>query len=240
MCGICGCSEEMHQDHVHAHHHAHEEQVLHVTQDIFAKNKQFAAENRAFFLKKKILALNVMSSPGSGKTTLLARTITDLHHERTINVLVGDQHTDLDAQHIQKAGGRALQINTGTVCHLDAHQIGHALEKLSPAEQSLLIIENIGNLVCPALFDLGAQVNVVILSVTEGDNKPLKYPDMFRCADLVLITKTDLLPYVDFDLERCREYATRIQPKVEIQTLSSVSGAGLSDWYDWIRDKRVF
>lgn len=244
MCGICGCTEEIneaeHHSHAHDHeHHSHDDHLIHVEQNILAKNQQFAHQNKLELSKKNILALNIMSSPGSGKTTLLAKTIQDLKSELDIAVVVGDQQTDFDAQLIQSSGGVAVQVNTGKVCHLDAHMVGHALEGLSLKEKSILFIENIGNLVCPALFDLGEQFKIVILSVTEGDNKPLKYPDMFRSADLLLITKTDLLPYVDFDLNQCMKYARQIKPNIDILTLSTVKGMGLHDWYEWLKQKQM-
>ena len=231
MCGICGCSEEVHHD-----HHSHDAHLIHVEQNILAKNQQFAKLNQSYFSNKNILALNIMSSPGSGKTRLLAKTITDLNNELDMSVIVGDQQTNYDAELIKASGGQALQINTGKVCHLDAHMVGHALEGLPLKEKSVLFIENIGNLVCPALFDLGEQAKIVILSVTEGDNKPLKYPDMFRSADVMLITKTDLLPYVDFDLSKCIEYARRLKPDIEVLTLSAIQGDGLQEWYAWLRE----
>lgn len=244
MCGICGCTEEHnemehHEHHHESMHHSHDEHLIQVEQNILAKNQQFARANKNFLTGKTILALNIMSSPGSGKTTLLAKTILDLKNEVEIAVVVGDQQTNHDAELIKASGGNALQINTGKVCHLDAHMVGHALEDLPLKENSLLFIENIGNLVCPALFDLGEQFKVVILSVTEGDNKPLKYPDMFRCADLMLITKMDLLPYVNFDLDQCIEYARRIKPSIETLTLSTVNGNGLEAWYEWLRKKQM-
>lgn len=240
MCGICGCSEETNEIVHHEHeHHSHDEHLIHIEQNILAKNQQFALQNKSYLFNKNILALNIMSSPGSGKTTLLAKTISDLKNEIDTAVVVGDQQTNYDAELIKSSGGHAVQINTGKVCHLDAHMVGHALEGLSLKEKSILFIENIGNLVCPALFDLGEQFKVVILSVTEGENKPLKYPDMFRCADLVLVTKTDLLPYVDFDLGKCMEYARRIKPNIEILTLSTVNGEGLNDWYNWLKQKLI-
>lgn len=237
MCGICGCSDEMHE-HEHHDHHSHEH-LIHVEQNILAKNQQFALHNKKYLSNKNILACNIMSSPGSGKTTLLAKTISDLKNELDIAVVVGDQQTNYDAELIKASGGHAVQINTGKSCHLDAHAVGHALEGLSLKEESILFIENIGNLVCPALFDLGEQFKVVILSVTEGDNKPLKYPDMFHCADLILITKTDLLPYVDFDLNKCIKYARHIKPNIEILTLSTVKGDGLHHWYEWLKQQRM-
>lgn len=175
-----------------------------------------------------------MSSPGSGKTTLLAKTIADLKDRLDIAVIVGDQQTDYDAEKIKSSGGQAIQINTGKVCHLDAHMVGHAIDNLALKEHSLLFIENVGNLVCPALFDLGESYKVVILSVTEGDNKPLKYPEMFRKADILLLTKMDLLPYVDFEINQCIAYAKRINPMVEVLPISAKNGAGLSKWYEWL------
>ncbi|EHL30433.1 hydrogenase nickel incorporation protein HypB [Legionella drancourtii] len=240
MCGICGCSEDINElgHHEHEHEqHSHDEHLIHVEQNILAKNQQFALHNKSYLSNKNILALNIMSSPGSGKTTLLAKTILDLKNELDIAVVVGDQQTNYDAELIKSSGGHAVQINTGKICHLDAHMVGHALEDLSLREKSILFIENVGNLVCPALFDLGEQFKVVILSVTEGDNKPLKYPDMFRCADLMLVTKMDLLPYVDFDLSQCMEYARRIKPNIEILTLSTVNHDGLNDWYNWLKQQ---
>lgn len=233
MCGVCGCSEEARP---HSGHQHHGDQLIVVEQNILAQNQQYALENNRHLSSQGILALNVMSSPGSGKTTLLAKTIFDLKSELDLAVIVGDQQTDYDAKLIQASGGQAVQINTGKVCHLDAHTVGHVLEDLSLKNQSILFIENIGNLVCPALFDLGEHLKVVILSVTEGDNKPLKYPDMFRAADLMLITKLDLLPYVDFDVDKCIEYARRIKPAIDVLTLSTRNEEGLCAWYDWLRN----
>lgn len=230
MCGICGCGED------HEHHH-HDEQMIQVEQDIFAKNNQYAKQNEIFFEKKGITAINVMSSPGSGKTTLLAKTIADNHLNRPISVIVADQQTDYDAQQFKASGAKVKQINTGKVCHLDAHMLGHAVEALHVENNALLFVENIGNLVCPALFDLGEAYKVVILSVTEGDNKPLKYPYMFRTADLLLITKMDLLPYVPFDLEQCVKNAKAINPTIKVIAVSATSGKGLENWYHWLSKK---
>lgn len=242
MCGICGCSEENDETHAHRHEHkdhVHEEHLVHIEQNILAKNHQFALDNKNYLNNKNILALNIMSSPGSGKTTLLAKTILDLKNELEIAVVVGDQQTQYDAKQIKASGGNAIQVNTGKVCHLDAHRVGHALVDLSLKEGSILFIENIGNLVCPAMFDLGEQFKVVILSVTEGDNKPLKYPNMFRCADLLLITKMDLLPYVNFDPVQCLEYARRINPDIATLMLSTENEQGLNDWYEWLKRKQI-
>lgn len=256
MCGICGCSEEMHVEertkcasrstvhHVHdeekmlvAHHHD-DDDLIHVEQDILAKNNQFAQQNQHYFAEKKILSLNIMSSPGSGKTTLLAKTIRDLNNTVTSAVIVGDQQTDHDATLLKSSGAEAIQVNTGKVCHLDAHMIGHALEKLSIKERMILFIENVGNLVCPALFHLGEACKIVMLSVAEGDNKPLKYPDMFRSADLLILTKIDLLPYVEFDVNKCIDYARRIKPDLEVLQLSATQGQGLPQWYQWLMQKQ--
>lgn len=241
MCGICGCSEpDLMHEHNHDHHHTHEhhDHLIQVEQDILAINNQHALHNQHYFEQANILALNLMSSPGSGKTTLLSKTIADLKNNLDMAVLVGDQQTRFDADLIEASGGRALQVNTGKVCHLDAHSVAHALPQLSLKEKSLLFIENVGNLVCPALFNLGEHYKVVILSVTEGDNKPLKYPDMFRCADLMIVTKMDLLPYVDFDLEKSIEYVKRIKPDIDVLTLSTKSNQGLQAWYNWLLAKR--
>lgn len=243
MCGLCGCTEENAAHHheeannLTTHHHNLRE-TIHVEQDLLAKNNQYASSNRHSFLERKITAINFMSSPGSGKTTLLTKTISDLKQQVDMAVIVGDQQTDYDAQQIQSSGAQAIQVNTGKVCHLDAHMVGHAVENLSLNERAILFIENIGNLVCPALFDLGEAYRIVILSVTEGDNKPLKYPDMFRKADLIIITKIDLLPYVDFDVNKCISYAKRINPSVNVLSLSASNGTGLTDWYHWLTGKQ--
>lgn len=234
MCGICGCSDH---DHHHAHDdvHDHQTHLLHVEQDILAQNNHLASHNLAYLAQEKNVSLNIMSSPGSGKTTLLVKTITDLKHQLHFSVIVGDQQTDEDAQAIQATGVQAIQINTGKGCHLDAHRVGHALEELSLQENGIVFIENIGNLVCPALFDLGEHFKVVMLSVTEGDNKPLKYPDMFHAADVLLITKSDLLPYVPFDLDRCIANARKIKSNLEVIVVSALKGEGLADWYHWLQ-----
>lgn len=245
MCGICGCSEDMHDTTHHAHdeqkelvtHHHDAGNLINIEQNILAKNNQFSQQNKNYFVKKRILALNIMSSPGSGKTTLLARTISDLKNKVTAAVIVGDQQTDCDANLLKLSGAEAIQVNTGKACHLDAHMIGHALDKLAISEQMILFIENVGNLVCPALFHLGESYKIVILSVTEGENKPLKYPDMFRSADLMILTKMDLLPYVEFDVNKCIDYARRINPDLEILILSTSKGQGLTQWYEWLMQK---
>jgi hydrogenase nickel incorporation protein HypB len=268
MCATCGCGHgdvkiEGHDhhhdhgdghhhhhyhdhDHEHGHHHEHhdhdhdpESRILAVERDLLEKNNALAAENRAFFARRGILALNLVSSPGSGKTELLVKTIAKLSGKLTPFVIEGDQQTVNDATRIRSTGAAAIQINTGKGCHLDAHMVGHALEHLEPSEGSAVFIENVGNLVCPAGFDLGEAHKVVILSVTEGDDKPLKYPDIFAASDLVLINKTDLLPYVDFDMEKAAANAQRIRPGIKVLSVSARTGEGLDDWLAWLMGARA-
>jgi hydrogenase nickel incorporation protein HypB len=208
--------------------------MVKIERDILAKNNDYAAENRDTFSTHGIFALNLVSSPGSGKTTLLVKTIAALHGTLPIAVIEGDQQTDNDAARIRAAGAPALQINTGKGCHLDAYMVGQAMQQLHMQDDSLLLIENVGNLVCPASFDLGEAHKVVILSVTEGEDKPLKYPDMFRAADLMLLNKCDLLPYLEFDAELAVDYARRINPKLKVIRISASSGEGMTEWLDWI------
>lgn len=211
--------------------------TISLEQDILAKNNQIAAQNRSWFQKRNILALNLVSSPGAGKTTLLTRTIHDLKGQLPISVIEGDQETANDAKKIQETGCRVVQINTGTGCHLEAAMVERGLQQLSPSINSVVMIENVGNLVCPALFDLGEQAKVVILSVTEGDDKPIKYPHMFRASNIMILTKIDLLPYVQFNVERCIEYAKQVNPKIRIFQVSAITGAGLGDWYGWLHSQ---
>jgi hydrogenase nickel incorporation protein HypB len=237
MCATCGCGnpEAPPTTHPHSHEHVHSTdhtETITLEQKILAKNDRLAEHNRAHLAESNILAFNLTSSPGAGKTTLLERTIRDL--DRPIAVIEGDQDTLLDANRITAAGADAVQINTGAGCHLDADMVHHALHDLDPAPDSVLFIENVGNLVCPALFDLGEHCKVVIISVTEGTDKPLKYPHMFAAAGLVLINKTDLLPYVDFDVAACSAYARSVNPGVDIIPVSATKGEGLQRWYDWI------
>lgn len=238
-----------HGEHGHSHDygqgpaHAHapglsQSRMVQIEQDILSKNNQYAAANRRYFQERGILCLNLVSSPGSGKTTLLARTIDDTKADYAVSVIEGDQQTANDAERIRATGARALQINTGKGCHLDGHMVGHALDSLKPEQGSLLFIENVGNLVCPAAFDLGEAHKVVILSVTEGEDKPIKYPDMFHAADLMLLNKIDLLPYLEFDVQRCIDYAQRINPRIKVLQLSARSGEGMQDWYRWIAASR--
>jgi hydrogenase nickel incorporation protein HypB len=222
------------QEH-HGHDHVHEGgRLVKLEQDILAKNNTYAAQNRAWLAERGIFALNLVSSPGSGKTTLLCKTIEALRGKLAVAVIEGDQQTSHDAERIQATGAPAIQINTGKGCHLDAHMVGHALEKLPLADQAVLMIENVGNLVCPAAFDLGEAGKVVILSVTEGEDKPLKYPDMFRAARLMLLNKCDLLPHLRFDVEQAIAHARRVNPQIEVLRISATSGEGLPAWLAWI------
>jgi len=263
MCETCGCGEsddfkihdrhkdnepDHHHDHEHGHTHTHEHdgvtythshepapnKVISLNIDILSENNKLAQLNRRFFEGRKVLCLNLVSSPGSGKTTILEKTIKALIPTRKIAVIEGDQQTLLDADRIEKSGAPAIQINTGSGCHLDARMVESALKKLEPEFNSILFIENVGNLVCPALFDLGEFKRVVVISVTEGDDKPLKYPYMFQTSHLCLINKSDLLPYVDFDTEKTIKYALSINPKLEFITVSAKTGEGMYLWYEWL------
>ena len=252
MCATCGCGGEGavitvaghehehphdhdhdHDHHDHTHTHTHTETIS-LEQKVLEKNDLLAERNRQWLAGRGILALNVTSSPGAGKTTLLERTIRELTADRSVAVIEGDQETLLDAERIRAAGARAVQVNTGAGCHLDADMVHRALHALDPEPASLLFIENVGNLVCPALFDLGEHSKIVVISVTEGADKPLKYPHMFAAAGLVIINKIDLLPYVDFDLETCTSYARSVNPSVNILPVSATTGEGVQAWYDWI------
>lgn len=247
MCGVCGCDETHFHQHAVSHSHSHEHDhpaasetlSLPIEQQVLQYNQQFANANRDYFRDRGILAVNVMSSPGAGKTTLLAHTLSTLRASGSCFVIVADQQTHRDAERLSASGVPAWQINTGKGCHLDAHQLSHALESLALPMGTLLFIENVGNLVCPALFDLGETLKVVLLSVTEGDDKPLKYPHMFHAADLVVLTKIDLLPYVDFNIEQCLSYIQQINPHTPVLQLSVSTGQQLSDWYDFIKKRWV-
>lgn len=245
MCATCGCGDDgatialpghdHHHSHDHPHDHSHEHtETITLEQKVLAKNDLLAEENRRWLADRDILTFNLTSSPGAGKTTLLERTIRDLVSHRPVAVIEGDQETLLDAERIKAAGARAVQVNTGAGCHLDAAMVRRALDTLEPEPDSILFIENVGNLVCPALFDLGEHSKVVVVSVTEGADKPLKYPHMFAAAGLVIVNKTDLLPYVDFDLETCCSYVRSLNPDAEILPMSATSGDGTARWYEWI------
>jgi len=213
--------------------------MVQIEQDILGKNDRYAAINRTRFEANSIFALNLVSSPGSGKTTLLTETLNQIKDKRRCAVIEGDQQTANDADRIRETGVAAIQVNTGKGCHLDAHMVGHAVEHLDELEGGVLFIENVGNLVCPAAFDLGEAHKVAILSVTEGEDKPLKYPDMFYAADLMILNKTDLLPHLDFDVERCIEYARQVNPEIKVLQLSARSGEGMSQWIDWLESHRA-
>jgi len=267
MCDTCGCNQPPeavtfrkpgepqahphdHHDHNHHHHHDHEHdhdhhhgptasRTLRIETDILQQNNLLAQRNRGWFEAKNILALNLVSSPGSGKTTLLERTITAVKNDMSVAVIEGDQQTLNDADRIAATGAPVIQVNTGKGCHLDAQMIRRACDELAPADGSCLMIENVGNLVCPAMFDLGEAAKVVIISVTEGDDKPLKYPTMFAAADLCLINKTDLLPYVQFDVDKCENAARSVNPRLEFLRVSATTGDGLDRWFDWLRSRQT-
>lgn len=265
MCNVCGCGEgettiEGHHSHDHGHHHHHhhhdhgthdygkgpahahapgmtQERMVEIEQNILAKNDQYAESNRDNLRAAGTLALNLVSSPGSGKTTLLTQTLRQLNGTASLGVIEGDQQTANDADRIRQTGVKAIQINTGKGCHLDAHMVGHAMEHLD-VEEGILFIENVGNLVCPAGFDLGEAHKVVILSVTEGEDKPLKYPDMFHASDVMILTKTDLLPHLDFDTDKCIEMARRVNPDLKVMLVSAKNGDGMDEWLNWIDSAR--
>ncbi|OIO69740.1 MAG: hydrogenase accessory protein HypB [Zetaproteobacteria bacterium CG_4_9_14_3_um_filter_49_83] len=267
MCTTCGCGhaettieghDHQHNEHAHTHDHRHEHhhhthdhsghgegseaaspsRMLRMEQDILSKNNAYAADNRRWFNQHGILTLNLVSSPGSGKTTLLTRTLSELKDTLSMAVIEGDQQTVLDAERIRATGAQAIQINTGKGCHLDAHMVGHAMENLPIDDRSVLFIENVGNLVCPAAFDLGEACKVVILSVTEGEDKPLKYPDMFHAAGLMLLNKIDLLPHLNFDVDQCLDYARRVNPGIKVLQVSASTGEGMAQWYQYLQAMR--
>ena len=230
-------------DHAHVHDHDHHPAALHaevhgrtvtLEQDLLAKNQLLAERNRGWFEGREVVALNLMSSPGSGKTSLLERTIAALKGTVPVYVVEGDQATTNDAERIRATGCPVIQVNTGTGCHLDADMLARGVARLKPERGSLILIENVGNLVCPALFDLGERAKVVILSVTEGEDKPVKYPHMFRACEVMLINKTDLLPHVRFDLERCIDYARQTNPGIRVFQVSAETGEGMRAWYEWL------
>jgi hydrogenase nickel incorporation protein HypB len=243
MCNNCGCVETdagiviqkpAGAAHVSGHDHHHHHRTLLVEQDVLSKNNQLALTNRKYFQDNDIFALNLVSSPGSGKTTLLEKSVAALA-DMPLAVIEGDQQTMRDAERIEATGAEVVQVNTGTGCHLDADMVHRAMHQLELEKNSLLFIENVGNLVCPAMFDLGEAHKVVIISVTEGEDKPQKYPHMFHAADICVITKTDLLPYVDFDIARCREYAGQVNGNLTFFELSATTGTGMEAWLDWLR-----
>ncbi len=225
-------------DHGHSHDHSHGGRQIEIEQDALLQNKLAAQRNRGYFEGRGLLALNLVSSPGSGKTSLLEKTIVSLKDKTKIFVIEGDQQTMNDANRIDAAGAPVVQINTGNGCHLDAEMVNKAVKKLDIKDQGILMIENVGNLVCPSLFDLGEAKRVVIISVTEGDDKPLKYPTMFETSDICIINKTDLLPYVDFDVAKAREYALRVNPRLIFFELSVKTGEGMEPWIEWLKNEQ--
>jgi len=222
-----------HQDHGHVH-----KTVIEVEQDILQHNELMAARNRGYFEAKNLFAINLVSSPGSGKTSLLERTLKDLKEDLSFAVIEGDQQTLQDANRIDALDVPVVQINTGKGCHLESDMVYGAVKKLDPANNSILMIENVGNLVCPSMFDLGESKRVVIISVTEGEDKPLKYPDMFLSSDICIINKIDLLPHLTFDLEKLKTYALQINPKLRFFEVSATSGQGMDLWYDWLKTEK--
>jgi hydrogenase nickel incorporation protein HypB len=263
MCTVCGCGSEgdthVHdQPHDHAHDHSHghhhyghggaglnvvgfsQNKLIEIEKNILSKNDGYAESNRHWLNQHGMAALNLVSSPGAGKTTLLVETLLRIKNDFSVGVIEGDQETANDADRIKETGVAAIQINTGKGCHLDAHMVGHAIQALPLNRDGVVFIENVGNLVCPASFDLGEDAKVVILSTTEGEDKPIKYPDMFSVSDLMLISKTDLLPYLDFNVDQAIDYAKRVNPNLEIILLSAKSGEGMEDWINWISSKRSY
>jgi hydrogenase nickel incorporation protein HypB len=234
-----------HREHAHRHEdHRHDDHfepspstTVELDMRILAKNDALAAKNRAWFAGREILALNLVSSPGAGKTTLLERTIRDLRQELRLFVVEGDQATSNDGERILAAGAPVIQVNTGAGCHLDADMVARGLAQLRPETGSIVMIENVGNLICPALFDLGERAKIVVLSVTEGEDKPLKYPHIFRAANLMILNKSDLLPHLDFDVARVIANAREVNPDIIVQIVSARTGEGLDAWYDWIRQE---
>ncbi len=255
MCGTCGCGDENHitytvpgqtgHHHGNDHHHHHEHQnhthpvskEIQLEIDVLSKNNLKAANNRGYFEALNICALNLVSSPGSGKTSLLEKTIKDLKNEIDFYIIEGDQQTSNDADRIHAAGAPVIQVNTGNGCHLDAEMISIATKQLKPTDGSVLLIENVGNLVCPSMFDLGESSRIVVISTTEGDDKPIKYPTMFQTAQLCIINKMDLLPYVDFDVDRAKKYASQVNKDLEFISVSVKTGEGMEHWYKWLKEK---
>jgi len=246
MCDSCGCGHPHTHDHSHGHDHPHDHahhehppaaepaasRTIEVQKPALALNQRHADQNRGWFRAKGLRVCNLLSSPGSGKTALLERTLRVLPRAAAV---VGDLQTENDADRLRATGAQAVQITTGATCHLDAHMVLHALEQLDADNLDFLFIENVGNLVCPASYDLGEDRRVVLLSVTEGEDKPLKYPVIFRNADLVLITKSDLAEAVEFDSAQARDAITRVAPKARILDLSAKTGDGFEAWLDWLR-----
>ncbi len=261
MCGVCGCGTEdgkatitkpnqsHNHDHSHDHHHPHDHShshgdhqhktVIDLERDILQQNNIDAARNRGFFEAKNIFTLNLVSSPGSGKTSILERTLTDLKDQQDFYVIEGDQQTLNDANRIDAIGIPVVQVNTGKGCHLESDMIFNAVKELKPKDNSFLMIENVGNLVCPSMFDLGENKRVVIISITEGEDKPIKYPDMFHTSDICIINKMDLLPYLDFDVEKLKDYALQVNHHLEFFEVSATTGEGMEQWYNWLKKQNT-
>jgi hydrogenase nickel incorporation protein HypB len=256
MCLDCGCSEtgevkidgqkmEHHHDHDDTHHdHSHHTagksgREISIQRDILSKNNELAQHNREHLQAHKTFCMNWISAPGSGKTALLERIIQDYSTELPISVIEGDQQTDNDAQRIMKAGADAVQINTGAACHLDANMIHHALHRINLQQTRLLVIENVGNMVCPTAYDLGEDLKVAIISAPEGEDKPAKYPDLLLTANVLLINKVDLIPYLDFSLENCIALSKKVNPRIQIFPVSAKTGEGIPAFYDWLISQSV-
>ena len=252
MCGVCGCgnedgkvtiskpnhshdhSHDHQQNHDHNHGH-HQKTVIDLERDILQQNNIDAARNRGFFEAKNIFTLNLVSSPGSGKTSILEKTLKDLKSEESFYVIEGDQQTMHDANRIDALDIPVVQVNTGKGCHLESDMIYDAVKQLNPKENSILMIENVGNLVCPSMFDLGENKRVVIISITEGEDRPIKYPDMFHTSDICIINKIDLLPHLNFDLKQLKDYALQVNHHLEFFEVSATTGQGMEKWYEWLK-----
>jgi hydrogenase nickel incorporation protein HypB len=267
MCGTCGCGSDTngptilkpgehnhshnehshdkhdhhHNDHLHSHNHTHDHKhkVLAIEQDILQNNQVLAARNRGYFEAKNIFALNLVSSPGSGKTSILERTLADLKETIPFYVIEGDQQTLNDANRIDALNIPVIQINTGKGCHLESDIVYDAVKKLDIEDNAILMIENVGNLVCPSMFDLGESKRVVIISTTEGEDKPVKYPDMFHTSDICIINKIDLLPYVNINIEKLKNYALQVNPNLQFFEVSATTGEGMNEWYNWLKENLV-
>lgn len=242
MCATCGCGggeaeKHEHPGEAHGHHHGPKGgRLIDLEADLLEANAGFARHNREIFRRSGVFAVNLISSPGSGKTTLLVRTLEALRERIPMAVIEGDQQSELDAERIRATGVPAIQIQTGRSCHLDAHGVGHVLEELPLPVGGIVWIENVGNLICPALFDLGEGKRVVMLSVSEGEDKPRKYPEAFHGADLLLLSKRDLLPYVEFSVEQCAEFTHRLRPGLDLVLLSAKTGEGMEEWLRWVEE----
>ena len=248
MCGVCGCgtnrvtinkpnqNKEHNSKKENSHNHNHDKTIIDLEKDILNQNNIAASKNRGYFEAKNIFALNLVSSPGSGKTSILETTLKDLKSELDFYVIEGDQQTLNDAKRIDALNIPVIQVNTGKGCHLESDMIYDAVKQLKPKDNSILMIENVGNLVCPSMFDLGEQKRIVIISITEGEDKPIKYPDMFYSADICIINKIDLLPYLNFDLDKLKNYALKVNHHLQFFEVSATTGQGMKNWYGWLKE----